>query len=161
MDTGNTKKIEALYLQMYEGLLAYAWSCFENDALAEEAVQETFATACQKQAQLLGSSNPPGWLVNTLRFVIQNTLRTQKKAGEVLTHFFPEQLQTVMAVQNAPAPELLYADIADKEEFLLIKEMAIDGCSYLEMAQKRGISVQTCRKRLQRAKKFLQKKIEF
>lgn len=40
--------IEKLYLQMYTRLFAYARSSLPNDALAEEAVQETFVIACQK-----------------------------------------------------------------------------------------------------------------
>ena len=53
----------------------------------------------------------------------------------------------------------MYGKVAQLEEFQLLKEMAVDGLSHLEMAQKRGISVDACKKRVQRAKKFLQKKI--
>lgn len=53
--------------------------------------------------------------------------------------------------------EIIYGDMAESEELKLIKELA-DGCSYLEMAEKRGISVMACRKRVQRARETLQKK---
>lgn len=42
-------QIEELYLQMYNGMMAYARSSLSEEALAEEAIQETFRIACQKQ----------------------------------------------------------------------------------------------------------------
>ena len=55
--------------------------------------------------------------------------------------------------------EILYGSIADMDEFKLIKEMAVDGRSQLEMAQARQISLDACKKRVQRAKEKLRKKI--
>ena len=59
------QEIDRLYLQMYTRLFEYARSVLPNDALAEEAVQDTFAIACKKPEALLRSPNPPGWLVVT------------------------------------------------------------------------------------------------
>ena len=55
--------------------------------------------------------------------------------------------------------EILYGDISQTEEFKLLKEMALDGKSYQQMAESRGITLATCRKRVQRAREKLQKKI--
>ena len=55
--------------------------------------------------------------------------------------------------------DITYGPLAQTEEFQLLKEMAVDRKSHLEMAQKRGISVAACKKRVQRAKEFLKKKI--
>jgi RNA polymerase sigma-70 factor (ECF subfamily) len=55
--------------------------------------------------------------------------------------------------------EVTYENVAHSEEFRLIKEMAVEGKSHLEMAQARGISVDACKKRIQRAKEFLRRKI--
>ena len=46
MTFAQSKIIEKLYYEMYDLLLGYAQWALENDALAEEAVQETFQTAC-------------------------------------------------------------------------------------------------------------------
>jgi RNA polymerase sigma-70 factor (ECF subfamily) len=54
---------------------------------------------------------------------------------------------------------VLYGNVAHTEEFKLLTEMAIEGKSHLEMAKSRGISVDACKKRVQRAKETLQKKI--
>ena len=55
---------------------------------------------------------------------------------------------------------ILYENIADTEEFKLLSEMAIEGKSHEEMAKARGITVSACKKRVQRAKEKLQKKIK-
>ena len=46
------KLISELYLEMFDKLIVYAHSSLENDALAEEAVQETFRIACQSPEKL-------------------------------------------------------------------------------------------------------------
>ena len=46
MNAEQRKKIEQLYMQMYDMLTAYARSSLSEEALAEEAVQETFRIAC-------------------------------------------------------------------------------------------------------------------
>jgi hypothetical protein len=55
---------------------------------------------------------------------------------------------------------ILYEDVVKTEEFLLLSEMAIEGRSHLEMASSRGISVSACKKRIQRAKETLRRKMD-
>ena len=55
---------------------------------------------------------------------------------------------------------ILYQDIADTEEFKLLFEMAVEGKSHKEMAEARGITVDACKKRVQRAREKLLKKIK-
>ena len=156
MDTEERKRIEELYLEMFDLLMAYARSSLSSEALAEEAVQETFRIACTKSSVLCASENPKGWLVNTLKNVIQNTRRSQSYAERLVMLYMHQESA---ASEDGVGLELMYGKVAQLEEFQLLKEMAVDGLSHLEMAQKRGISVDACKKRVQRAKKFLQKKI--
>ena len=153
-------EIDRLYLQMYPLLFEYARSSLSNDALAEEAVQDTFIIACQKAEALCNSPNPEGWLVNTLKNVLSNTIRSQNIARRILLDYFATNIHDISASSDRVELEILYDDIADLEEFKLLKEIALDGKSYLEMAQARGITVGTCRKRVERAKKVLQKRIQ-
>lgn len=153
------KEIEDLYRQMYCLLFEYARSSLVNDSLAEEAVQDTFRIACQKPEALCGSPNPKGWLVNTLKYVISNTQRNRAASSRILMDFFSSQLNEITVSDDFENIEILYGDIAKTDEFQLLKEMTLDGLSHLEMAQKRGISVDACRKRMQRAKENLRKKI--
>ena len=153
------KKIEDLYLQMYALLFEYARSCLQSDDLAEEAVQETFRIACQKPEDLCESPNPHCWLFNTLKHKLQNMERSRISGVKCLQEYVTLRADEICSATDQRRLELLYGDLADTEEFQLVKEMAVDGMSHLQMAQKRGISVEACRKRVQRAKEALRKKI--
>lgn len=154
-----SKEIDRLYLQMYPMLFEYARSFLFNDALAEEAVQDTFIIACQKPDALCGSPNPSGWLFNTLKHVISNTIRKQNISRRILLDYLSSNAKDIAISSDRVGLEILYGNIADLEEFKLLKEVVLEGRSYLEMAEERGITVANCRKRVERAKKILQKKI--
>lgn len=158
MTSDQRKRIEEFYLEMYDRLFIYAWSALDNESLAEEAIQETFRIVCMKPEDLLSSPNPKGWIVNTLKYTIQNMKRSRDKANVLLTQYLAAN-SSVAFSEDRISLEVTYENVARSEEFSLIKEMAVDGRSHLEMAQSRGISVAACKKRVQRAKEFLRRKI--
>lgn len=151
--------IECLFSQMYQPLLSYALGSLKNESLAEEAVQETFRIACLKSGDMYNSPNPKGWLTKVLKNTIRNTKRTCAHAELFLREYLSAQGKEAVCSEDALDLSTLYGDISDSEEFCLIWEMAVEGRSHLEMAQKRGISVNACKKRVERAKKYLKKKI--
>ena len=157
MNSEYSEKIEQLYLEMYDMLITYARCSFEEESLAEEAVQETFQIACQKPDKLCESINPKGWLVNTLKFTIRNMKRSRESARQILSSYL---IESIAFSEDKLSLQLMYENVSHTEEFKLIKEMAIDGRSHLEMANARRISVSACKKRVQRAKETLQKKIK-
>ena len=159
MTESDRKAIDQLYLQMYAKLFEYARSTLSNDALAEEAVQDTFAIACQKPDALLSSPNPPGWLVITLKNVISNTIRRQQTAQRILSDYCADHGMDDVSSHDHLDLKTLYGELSQTEDFLLLKEMAVDGKSYRQMAVSRGISLAACRKRVPRAREKLQKKI--
>ena len=75
MNAEQSRKITELYIEMYDKLMMVARKNEDTEALAEEAVQETFSIACQKPEECLESSSPQGWLVLTLRNVIRNAMQ--------------------------------------------------------------------------------------
>ena len=158
MTSDQRKRIEEFYLEMYDRLFIYARSALDNESLAEEAIQETFRIVCMKPEDLLSSPNPKGWIVNTLKYTIQNMKRSRDKANVLLTQYLAAN-SSVAFSEDRISLEVTYENVARSEEFQLIKEMAVDGKSHLEMAQSRGISVDACKKRVQRAKEFLRRKI--
>lgn len=160
MNPEYTEKIESLYLEMYDKLLVYAQCSFAEEALAEEAVQETFQIACKKPEQLCESVNPKGWLVNTLKFTICNMKRSRENARQILSGYLIAQNACAAFSEDKLCLQVMYEDLSHTEEFKLLKEMAIDGRSHLEMAQARGITVNACKKRVQRAKEKLKQKIK-
>jgi len=153
-------EIERLYLQLYPLLFEYARSSLSSDSLAEEAVQDTFRIACQKPEAMINSPNPEGWIMNTLKNVLKNTIRNQNISRRILLDYFASNINDITVTNDRVGLEILYEDVADLEEFKMVKAMALEGKSYLEMSQELGISMAACRKRMQRARETLRKKIK-
>lgn len=154
------KYIEQLYREMYTCLFFYAKNAQGNKSLAEEAVQDTFRIACIKPESLMRSKNPRGWLINTLKNVIRNRRRTEARLNNLLLAAMsacePQSKATVAAAEFHAA----YADALGKDDFQLLINIVIRRYTMLEVAEELGITVEACKKRVQRAKKRLQKIIE-
>lgn len=160
MNAEQRQQIGELYLAMFDKLMAYARSSLDSETLAEEAVQETFRIACQKPEALCTSPNPQGWLVLTLKNTIRNMKSNRATAKRIVQRYLMTQVNEISFSEDRIQLNILYEDVADMEEFKLLSEMAIEGRSCEEMANARGITINACKKRVQRAKEKLQKKIE-
>ena len=158
MTSDQHKRIEVFYLEMYDQLFLYAQNALKNESLAEEAIQETFRIVCTKPEDLLSSPNPKGWIINTLKYTMQNMRRNRDRTNALLNQYLATYTSDAFSEDRIPL-EVTYENVAHSEEFQLIKEMVVEGKSHLEMAQARGISVDACKKRVQRAKEFLRRKI--
>ena len=159
MTSDQHKRIEVFYLEMYDQLFLYAQNALKNESLAEEAIQETFRIVCTKPEDFLSSPNPKGWIINTLKYTMQNMRRNRDGANVLLAQYLAAHSNSDAFSEDRISLEVTYENVAHTEEFRLIKEMAVEGKSHLEMAQTRGISVDACKKRVQRAKEFLRRKI--
>ncbi|MEI3085701.1 MAG: sigma-70 family RNA polymerase sigma factor [Oscillospiraceae bacterium] len=161
--------IAQLYREMYRKLVVYAENAL-NDSLAEEAVQDTFRIACSKYDELMNSSNPQGWLMNTLKNVIRNIRKEQANLNKyfVMTMSLDdEEFMEVCAVGTDvhkrledTEVDLMYSDLLTEEEYRLLTLIVRYRYSILEAALEFGINVETCKKRIQRAKKKLRKILE-
>lgn len=159
MDTSQREQVEKLYFDMFQILKAYARSSLKRDSLAEEAVQETFSIACKNPEKLLNSDNPRGWLLVTLKNTIRNMMRNRISTHKILSVYLQTFGRELPDPEHIANLKLLYGDVADTEEFRLLVELAVVGRSHEEMAGDRGITISACKKRVQRAKKILQKNI--
>lgn len=155
MEDQETQQLEQLYREMYDWLLGYANAALSDSSRAEEAVQETFRIACDKRSDLLQSENPKGWLVNTLKGVLRNMIRKDARDSKV---FVPLPDQYDWEQPEELPPELLYQDLAGTREYQLLMKLAEAG-SIKDLAKTLGISENTCKKRIQRARMYLRKKI--
>ena len=160
LNSEQDRYIEELYIEMFYPLCAYAQSSLRDKYLAEEAVQETFRVACTKVDSLRASPNPEGWLMVTLKFVIQNMKRTRARLNRFILYMISSHEEDTGQISIYNIPEEYYKNLISKEDFDLIKRIAIDGYSTKEIADELGISVDTCRKRLRRAKMKLKESIK-
>ena len=108
----------------------------------------------------MNSKNPRGWLINTLKNVIRNRQRTEARLSNAL--LVAMSVCEPQAKANVETAEFhaAYSDALGKDNFQLLINIVIRKYSMLEAAEELGISVEACKKRVQRAKKRLQKIIE-
>ena len=154
------KYIEQLYREMYTRLCFYAKNALGSRTLAEEAVQDTFRIACIKPDSLMNSKNPRGWLINTLKNVIRNRQRTEARLSNALLAAMSVCEPQAKANVETAEFHAAYSDALGKDDFQLLINIVIRKYSMLEAAEELGISVEACKKRVQRAKKKLQRIIE-
>ena len=155
---GREEFLEQLYRSMYAPLLRYAQYALEGDALlAEEAVQEAFATAWRRIDVLMASPNPQGWMMETLKHVIQATRRSRDRARWAAQAV--EEAGEVAATDEENL-DTIYGDLVGQAAYELMKEYALEHQSVDELARARGLSREACKKQLQRARKKLKKYFE-
>lgn len=155
MTDQQSQQIERLYFELFTQMTAYANSVLKNRAIAEEAVQETFRVACMKPEALCASPNPKGWLLLTLKNVLNNTVRSMASASRLTEKI---KMTYEPASSDSTDLRLLYGPLADREEFRLIRSLS-EGKTILELARELDISVEACKKRVQRARAYLKKRI--
>lgn len=146
----NDSFFETLYDKMYESLYKLAVSVLRNPDLAHDIVQETFLIAYKKLDNLKSSPSPNGWLVKTLKNVIGNLLKQQERLARCFI--------TVPLDENMPAPHqplslyTQYRGLIDDASLRLLIYVYGKNETYQETADELGISLDTCKKRIQRAR---------
>lgn len=151
--------LTAIYLDRRKSLLEFAESKLHNHALAEEAVQQAFEIACKKIEDFQSSPNPKGWIFNAVRFVVWNLLSRQRTECRVIVPV-DEYRPDLVAAPAAPLPlRVHFGELVDTPQFQIIYEMDFYGRTLAEIAKDLGISEDACKKRAERARKHLQKKL--
>jgi RNA polymerase sigma-70 factor (ECF subfamily) len=147
------------YREKRKFLLEYAESSLHNYALSEEAVQQTFEIACRKIDDFCNSPNPDGWLTKTLSFVIRNIERRQYSERRVIVNTGDYRPDSVAAPKVPRSLRITYGSLVDTPQFRLLYETEVLGYTLTEIAKNLGISESACKKRAERARTFLQKKL--
>lgn len=144
--------IEALFRENFEPLYRCANRMLRSPPLAEEAVQEAFLIAVTKYEEMQASGNPTGWLYRTVCNVVQNQRRARQRGSELVLRLLSEQ--------ETHADEGVFTDLTEDEDFRLIRRVTLEGYSVRETAEELGISVEACKKRIQRAKVRLRERLK-
>lgn len=155
LDKGQEAAIEELYRKMHKKMLVYAFNALKHKQLAEEAVQDIFRIACKKPNALISSENPEGWLMNTLKNVIRNIRRIQANLSNLIVSVVTAEeidASAKLTYGDDIGFKVTYEDLLGKEDFRLLKMIA-DKYTMLEIADELGISVEACKKKVQRARK--------
>ena len=152
--------LTAIYLDRRKPLRVFAESKLNNRALAEEAVQQAFEIACRKIDDFYSSPNPDGWIFNAVRFVVSNMASRQRTESRVIAPV-DEYRPDLVAAPADPLPlRVHFGDLVDLPQFRIVYEMEFMGRTLAEIAIDLGISEVACKKRAERARKYLQKKLK-
>lgn len=152
------ERIGQLYRKMYKTLYVYAKNALRDHPLAEEVTHDVFCIACAKSDDFLQSENPKGWLMQTLKHVIQNVKRQQAKMKRLAIISLNSEESNFLATYDEEDVDILYGDISPREDFQIFKLIALKGYTMKEAADEFGISVEACKKRVQRIRNHLRKK---
>lgn len=148
-----------IYTERRKRLLEYAESALGNHAMAEDAVQQAFEIGWRKIEDFQSCPKPEGWIFKSVEFVVRNMksrLRTERRVITFMDDYRPD-------LAAAPADSLPlrvhFGELVDLPQFRIIYEMEIQGRTLAEIAKELGISEAACKKRAERARKDLQKKL--
>ena len=148
------------YHEKRKFLLEYAESSLHNYALSEEAVQQTFEIACRKIDDFCSSPNPDGWLTKTLSLVIRNMEKRQRAERRVIA-ITDDYRPDLVAAPEVPLPlRVTYGSLMETQQFRLVYETEVLGRTYKEIAKDLGITENTCKKRAERARDWLRRKLK-
>lgn len=152
-DLGATPLLEKLFCENFPVMVRTASRIlsdrgFSSD-MAEDLVQETFLVAQRRYDRLTASPSPVGWLYKTLRNILGDTLRRQKQLQSIL-----RTLGTEPAGEAADTEDLLlkYEGMISREALELLIRVYCLGQPYALEAERLGISLAACKKRIQRAR---------
>lgn len=148
--------VESLYEDYRDYLTDYAQSSGFSPEVSQDLMQEVFVIALQKPTDLFFAVSRKGWLIRTLKNLMWNHQR------KVL---YVQKLQTILERKYRPGQlelsnSTVYKGmIPDDDLELLIRYWV--RCEKVEnIAEDLVISVDACRKRLQRAKNRFKKAYE-
>ena len=150
-----------IYKERRKPLLMYAESALGNHAMAEDAVQLAFEIGWRKIEDFQNCPKPEGWIFKSLEFVVSNMksrLRTERRVIAIVDEYRPD----LVAAPADPLPlRVHFGDLVDTPQFQIIYEMEFYGRTLAEIAKDLGISEAACKKRAERARKDLQKKLRY
>lgn len=148
-----------IYKERRKPLQIYAENALGNHAMAEDAVQLAFEIGWRKIEDFQNCPNPESWIFNAVRFVIRNIesrQRTERCVIAIMDDYRPD----LVAAPADPLPlRVHFGKLLDTPQFRIVYEMEIQGRTLAEIAKDLGISVTACKKRAERARKVLQKKL--
>lgn len=96
--------------------------------------------------------------MQTLKNVVKNIKRQQAKMKRLAIISLNSEESDFLATYDEEDVDILYGDVAPREDFQIFKLIALKDYTMKEAADEFGISVEACKKRVQRIRNHLRKK---
>lgn len=147
--------LRELYMEMYPKLYQYAWLKLGDKQLAQEVAQDVFVLALEKTDSLRQSPNPKGWLIKAAGYAV---LHAQRARSLAQTRLRPLE-EDLAAPDRGEEEQYGLRELMSREDWRLLSSVYLEGRSIKETAERFGLSLEACRKRLFRIKRRLRKKL--
>lgn len=159
MDVNQKRTLVEQWYRQYSKLLFHAACLLDTPNAAEEIVQETFRIVMEAE-NLDQVEYPKTWLRKIVYNVVRNRQRSQEKFASVSINTEEISIEKMGNIEDEPDIELEYGGIVSKADMRLLRLSIVDQHTYAEIAKELGISVKSCQKRAERAKKEMRRKLE-
>lgn len=163
-----------VYRETYPSLYSYAAKMLNLKGfphkmipdLAEELIQDACHSAAKKIKSMTASPNPPGWLMNVLKFKFKEFMRQVNSDNQRLLYIndLPRELPHHSDDPAAVLSDMEYADTMkdirkhiSADDFRLFEMVALNHVSHRAAAEEFGITVWASQKRVERARKEIKK----
>jgi RNA polymerase sigma-70 factor (ECF subfamily) len=133
--------------------LAVARQILLDNALAEDAVQESFIRVIRKRNQYIAGSPFSCWFYAIVRNVCLDMLRQQNREKKAVEEIATRAEPSILRTDLSEIPKLL--DVLDRGERHVLELRIVHGLRFRDVAAALGISEETAKKRSQRALKRL------
>lgn len=165
IQSGDAKAFEMLFHQYYGHLCLFATKILNNDAAAEEVVQEFFVKLWEKKEQLSIETSVKNYLFRAVKnqclnyikhnFVKENYIKTKENENQLEIDFEENYVEVDLARKIKESIDSLPEK--RREIFRLSRE---EGLKYREIAQKLNISIKTVEAQMGLAIKNLREKLK-
>ena len=156
LNTEENDFLSKLFYDIGENLFKVAFMRLHDEHFAEDVVQDTFLAAVVNIKKLKNSPNPQGWLMNALKFKIKDAQKVKHKYT-LLEPDIISILTNGTSVSNENDFDL--REILNKNEYEILRLIYGSGYKTHEVAEKYGIKVEACKKRIQTAKRKLSQEL--
>ena len=154
--------IENFYCENYQKLFLHARSKLKHEAEIEAALQEAFLVACKKPEEFMASENPIRWMEKTITYVAMHILRERKKTEALFLPF--EGLapgQEPSTLDGSRYGLIAFCQgVVTKEHLAFFLRIAEGSTTFVEEAERQGISLYACYKRFERIRERLQEALD-
>ena len=161
MEAKQDALLEELYTKYFNEFQVHAYRYLGDWQSAAEATQDAFHIACLKINDVMNSPNPIGWMKNTVKNTARNMAKTRATYLKlfVTNEELPDKLEAYELEEDSEL-EQECKSILTKENYYIIKRVAINGATQLEVAKEMNLSLWACQKRVQRIIKQLRDHLE-
>ncbi|MCW9706068.1 RNA polymerase sigma factor [Fodinibius salsisoli] len=161
---GDEYAFEIAFLKYYTPLCKYIWKYVRSEDLAEEIVQEVFATVWETRANLDSSGHLRGLLYEIARNQALDYIKHQKIVDKYIAEakqIKTEEQYLTINYEDSRGHQELVNDVEEaiaglppkaQEVYLLNRE---DGLTYKEIAKYLGISIKTVESQMRRVLQIL------